>query len=649
MKSKIRYIVHLTVVITCLMFMNTICYGQINIGEKAHMFSLKDLKSISYDLSDMEDKPIMMLYFFDAESRPSQEGLLSLHHLTKKYHEAGLIVWAITLSDIKSISGFVKNSGISFPVLLDDSNTSKLYNAEMILPTVCILGPDLHILDYFQGGGETTEKMMVRVAERQLQRKQTMMAKAISDEVIKNNPANVKAKAVRGYASLQEGNLKDAESSFKELSREDTQGRVLGNEGLAAVYVKKNQPEEALRMVREVEKEAPERSYIHLIEGDILYAQNKKKEAEEAYKRSIMAKEAEPYQEALSYNQLGRLYASSGQYERARELYDKAVSIDPYYIIGTTNKGITYEKEGKLDKALEAYQQALAIEKNDTFAVVLANKVQKLINLQTDNESNKRVDKLVSDLVERYNSQQEKPEIIEDAWTSPPMVMSFIDFQEKGGLTERDGFSSVLSTELTNHLNKSGRLQVVERVLIERLLEELNLGSSDLADTETALKLGKVLAAKIIVTGTVFHLPEKTLLSMRLIDTETSAIPQVTIWQIEYSDRLDNELFKLNREILKTVILKYPLRGYIVKSDGDQFIINLGSNQGVVTGTKFDVIEEKEPIKYKGKVLHSSPQTVALFEVVTVEPDLSHVRVINNTRELKSDDKIQEKIESAAL
>lgn len=648
MKNIKKINLFLMVIITCLIFMNNICYGQINIGQKAHMFSLKDSQGMPYDLSTMKDKPIMMLYFFDAESRPSQEGLLSLNHLTTQYHEADLIVWAITLSDMKSISSFVINSGINLPVLLDNSNTSKLYNAEVILPTVYILGPDLHVLDYFQGGGKTTETMLVRVAERELQRKQTMIAKAISNEVIKKNPDNIKAKTVRGYASLQEGNLEEAERSFTELSRE-AQGRVLGKEGLAAVYVKKNQPAEALRMVKEVKKVAPERSYIHLIEGDILYAQNKKKEAEEAYKRSIMAKEAEPYQEAARYNQLGRLYAYSGQYERARELYDKAISIDPYYITGTTNKGITYEKEGRLDKALEAYQQALAIEKNDTFALVLAKKVQKLINLQTDTERKKRVDQLVSDLVARYNSQQEKPKTTEDAWTSQPMVMSFVDFQEKGGLSERDGFSSVLATELTNHLNNSGRLQVVERVLIERLLEELNLGSSDLADTETALKLGKVLAAKIIVTGTVFHLPQKTLLSLRLIDTETSAIPQVTIWQIESSDSLEKELFKLNREILKTVILKYPLRGYVIKSAGDQFIINLGSNQGVVTGTKFDVIEEKEPVKYKGKVLHSSPKTVALFEVVTVEPDLSYVRVINKARELKTDDKIQEKIETVAL
>jgi TolB-like protein len=228
------------------------------------------------------------------------------------------------------------------------------------------------------------------------------------------------------------------------------------------------------------------------------------------------------------------------------------------------------------------------------------------------------------------------------------MILSFIDFHEKGGLSERDGFAAVLSTQLTNYLNASGRVKVVERALMESLLDELNLGSSDLADTETALKLGKVLAAKIIVTGSIYYLPQKTLLSLRLIDTETSAIPQVTTWQIS-GGSLDKELFKLNREILKTVILKYPLKGYIVTESGDQFIINLGANQGVVTGTKFDVIEEQEPVEYKGRRLNGTPKTIGTFEVITVDPDMSTVRVIKTDRPFKTDDKIRETIEQAAL
>ena len=649
MKNIMKATVFLICVIAYTIFPGTIALGQSNDERVAHAFILNDLQDRPHDLSSMRDRPMMILYFFDAESRPSQEGLLSLHHIMQQYGKADLAVWAITLSDRESIANFVKNTEIAFPVLIDTSGASRLYNAEVILPTVYILGPHLNVLDTFQGGGKTTEAMLVRIAERELQRKQTGIAKTISDEVVKKDPGNVKAGAVKGFASLQEGNVAEAEKSFTGLSKKGKEGSVLGKEGLAAVYVKKNQPEKALELAREVQRDAPERSYPHFLEGDIRYAQNKTKEAEEAYKKAAEAKEAAPYQEALPYNQLGRLEARAGQYTKARELYDKAIAIDPFYITGTTNKGLTYEKEGNYDKALESYRQALSLNQNDTFASVLARKAEEYVNLQKDVESRKRIDKLVKDLAARFREQKEVTEKTEDDWTSRPMVLSFVDFQEKGGLSERDGLSIVMATQLTHLLNSSGRLQVVERVLIERLLEELNLGTSELADPETALKLGKVLAAKIIVTGTIFNLPQSTMLSLRLIDTETSAIPKVTTWQMDHSASLDKELFKLNREILKTVISKYPLRGFIVTGEGDQYIINLGSNQGVVTGTKFEVIEEQAPIKYKGKVLHSLPKSVALCEVVNVEPDLSHVRVIRSERAPKADDRIQEKMEERAL
>ncbi len=638
-----------SVLITLFVFISSAAYGQAIVGQKAKTFALNGLDGKEYNLATMKEKQIMLLYFFDAESRPSQEGLINLNHLTKEYKEADLTVWAISLSDKKSSLSFTKNSAINFPVLLGNSKTSSLYGADIILPTVCIIGPGQKVLDYFQGGGKTTETMLVRVAERELQRKNTVFAKAISSRVTKNNPDNIKATAIAGYAALQEGNLNEAEESFNNLLQGSKQGQVLGKEGLAAVYAKKNQTAKALQMVREVKQEAPERSYIHLVEGDILYAQKKEKEAEEAYIRAVNAKEAAPYQDAARYNQRGRMYASAGQYEKARELYDKAVSIDPYYITGTTNKGLTYEKEGKLDKALESYKQALSIDKNDTFARILAKKAEDLLKLQSNSEKKKRMDRLVNNLAERFKNQQAAPKTTVDDWTSPPMILSFIDFQEKGGLAERDGFATVLSTQLTNHLNESGRVKVVERALMESLLEELNLGTSDLADKETALKLGKVLAAKIIITGSIFYLPQETLLSLRMIDTETSAIPQVTTWKVSYDHSLDKELFKLNREILKTVILKYPLQGYIVTQSGDQFIINLGSNQGVMSGTKFNVIEEQEPIKYKGKLLKASPKLVGSFEVITVEPDMSTVKVISKERAFKSDDKITEKIEQTAL
>ena len=634
---------------TGILFGNKVCYGQMISGQGAPVFSTQDLKGQTLDLSQMKGRPMGILYFFDVDSRPSQEGLLSLNQLAKQYKEADLVVWAITVSQKEKVDRFMASTGITFPVLLDRSNISDLYQARFILPTVCIIGPNLKILDYYQGGGKTTETMLVRVAERELQRKQTKMAKAISEEVVKKNPKNVKAKTVIGYAALKEKNFKVAEETFKNLSKEGAQGEVLGKEGLAAVYAQTEQPAKALQLVKEVEEKAPERAYVHVIKGDLLYAQDKKKEAEASFQTALQKGESEPYQEAVKYNQLGRLYASAGQYTKAQGLYDKAVTIDPYYIEGTTNKGIAYEKEGQWDKALESYRQALTLEKGDTFAAVLAKRAQEMLDLQKDTERKKRIDQLVKELASRFQSQRETRAKTEDTWTSPPMVLSLVDFQEKGGLAERDGFSTVLMAQLADHLNASGRVRMVERVLMERLLEELNLGSSDLANPETALKLGRVLAARLIGTGSLYYLPQGTLFSLRLIDTETSGIAQVWTKQISPQASLEKELYQLNRDILKQVILKYPLRGFLVKVMEDQVMINLGSKQGVVTGTRFDVLEEPESVKYKGKVLQASPKSFAQIEVSRVEPDLCFAKILRKAKSLKADDKIQEKIEEAAL
>lgn len=624
--------------------------AQISSGQMAPIFSLKDFKGQTYDLSQMREQPMLILYFFDVESRPSQEGLLSLNQLMRQYKGANFIVWAITLSPKEKVTKFIEASGITFPVLLDLSKVSDLYQARQILPTVCTLGSGLKVLDYFQGGGKTTETMLIRLAERQLQRKQTQLAKAISEEVSKKNPQNIKAKTIKGYAALKEDRLNEAEEVFKEVSRKGGEGEVLGKEGLASVYAKKGQTDKALQLAKEVEEKSPDRAYIHVIKGDALYAQDKKKEAEEEYQKAVQKKIAEPYQEAQRYNQLGRLYASSGKYQKARELYDQALTIDPYYIEGTTNKGITYEKEGHWDKALEAYRQALALDKGDTFAAILAKKAEEMLEIQKDIKRKERIDQLIKELAARFQGQKkEEAKKAADTWTSPPMILTFVDFQEKGGLNERDGFSTVLMSQLADHLNASGRVKVVERVLIERLLEELNLGSSELANPETALKLGKVLAARLIGTGSLYYLPQGTLLNLRLIDTETSAIPQVMTRQISPQGSLEKELFHLNREILRTIVKKYPLHGYVVKAMDDQVMLNIGSKQGVVSGTRFEVIEDQASVTYKGKSLQSSPKIIAQLEVVQVEPDLCYAKVLNKERSLKTDDKVQEKMEEISL
>jgi tetratricopeptide (TPR) repeat protein len=617
--------------------------GQFKIGHTAPKFSLSDLKGQKLELADMMAHPMVILYFFDVESQPSQEGLLSLDRMAKKFPKERIQVWGITQSSKPKVTQFVNQSQLVFPTLLDNKDVSDLYNARVVLPTVCILGPGLRVQEYIQGGGKSTEIMLVRLAETELRRKKFGLAKALSQEVEKKNPSNLEARMIKGYAALKGGNLKEAEMTFKDMAGRKGKGEILGKEGLAGVAARKGQNEKALQLAKEVEKKAPDRAYVHVVKGNIYSSKNKRKEAETEYRKAVQKKSGTRFQKAVAHNQLGRLNASVGDYQSARKLFDQAVEIDPYYIEATSNKGRTYEKEAKWSHALDAYRQVLAVDKHDVFAAVLAKKVQERLSLQNNVEKKKRMDKLIQTLSERYRSHKSRKDVVDDTWTSRPMVLTFMNFQEKGGLTERDGLSAVLTSQLTDKLNSGRRAQVVERILVEKLLEELNIGTSELADQDTALRLGRVLAAKLIGTGSLIYLPSGTLLSLRLIDTETSALPKVITRQITPGAGLEKEFDRLHREILEAITTKYPLRGYVVQTTGERILLNLGQKQGVTIGIKFDVLEESEPIKYKGKVLHGSAKPVAQIEVVQVEKDLCYAKVLSGKTRINRDSKVQEK------
>lgn len=622
-----------------------ITMAQFNPGDIAPDFTLEDVYGRPYQLATMQDHSLIVLYFFDTSSPASQEGLLTLNKLLGTFKDTDLLVLGITTSSKNSVSDFIVTHKTSFPVMQDQKGVSAIYQAEFILPTIYILGPERKVINSFQGGGKSTEKMLVSLAERELQRNEPMLAQAISLEVQADNPDSLEAKTVYGYAALKADQIDKAENIFNDLAQEQGQSEILGKEGLAKIYAKKGKVKKAMAVAAEVEELAPNRGAVNVVKGDILYAQDKKEEAKTEYQAAVSKTDGSLLQKAEANNQLGRLYASVGNFDQARINYDQTVKLDPYNLVAMSNKGVTYQKEGQLDKAMEMFQKAMTINKNDQFSAVLARKTKEMMDLQKNIAEKERIDTLVKELAARFRSKKSIFPSFKDTWTSRPMVLSFVDFQEKGGLSERDGISMVLTSQLGEQLNQSGRVQVVERVLMDRLLEELNLGSSELADPATALQLGRILAAKIVATGALLHLPDQTLLTLRLIDTETTAIPKVLTKKLAPGAlNIEDEIEWINQQILQTIIQKYPLHGFIVQITGDQAIINIGAEQGVVIGSSFEAIAEGKPIKYKGKKLKGLPQTLAKLEVVSVQPDMSVVSIQDAVRPLQQDDKIQEKL-----
>ena len=100
-----------------------------------------------------------------------------------------------------------------------------------------------------------------------------------------------------------------------------------------------------------------------------------------------------------------------------------------------------------------------------------------------------------------------------------------MDFKTQG-YSLQEGAGKILVFGMEDQLLQHSRVQLVERALLDKLLEELKLGTSRLVDKQTALSLGRILAAKLILIGQVVYSGPQTQVSFRLIETETGRITQ---------------------------------------------------------------------------------------------------------------------------
>ncbi|MCX7677947.1 MAG: CsgG/HfaB family protein [Spirochaetes bacterium] len=77
------------------------------------------------------------------------------------------------------------------------------------------------------------------------------------------------------------------------------------------------------------------------------------------------------------------------------------------------------------------------------------------------------------------------------------------------------------SDAVTHHLFKTGRVEVVERQELEKILKEQKLSMTGILDSDKTVKIGKLLGADVIVIGrgTALDLGNDSLEKKHLIDT----------------------------------------------------------------------------------------------------------------------------------
>lgn len=113
-------------------------------GTKAPEFELKTLDGKSFSLADELARGPVVLVFFKVSCPTCQYALPFFERLYRAYGETGVTLVAVSQNNTKETAAFIKEFGVTFPVLLDDTNSYPVSNAYGLtnVPTIFWIAPD---------------------------------------------------------------------------------------------------------------------------------------------------------------------------------------------------------------------------------------------------------------------------------------------------------------------------------------------------------------------------------------------------------------------------------------------------------------------------------------------------------------------------
>jgi TolB-like protein len=206
-----------------------------------------------------------------------------------------------------------------------------------------------------------------------------------------------------------------------------------------------------------------------------------------------------------------------------------------------------------------------------------------------------------------------KPNISSAEFTKTKLAV--LDFEQKGNY-ESDDVGKMIAEWLTTHLVETGRFDIVERRLLNKVLAEQSIGASGIVDPNSASQLGRVLGVKTIITGSLSNYGGIIDINARLINVETASIRTAE----SASTASPKELRKLVAQISDKIMQTFPLEGYVIDRAGNKVILDLGRRQGVRPGMKF--------VAYIEGITRKHPKTGEILDVETVEQGTLEIKEV---------------------
>src|SRR3989338_3929859 len=119
-------------------------------GEKAKDFTLPDITGRNVSLSQYQGKVVILDFFADWCPPCSQE-VPDFIDLERDYGNKGFSMIGIAVVGLEDAKRFAQETGINYPVLIDDGNVSGIYGPIRSIPTTFVIDKSGNIAKKYIG------------------------------------------------------------------------------------------------------------------------------------------------------------------------------------------------------------------------------------------------------------------------------------------------------------------------------------------------------------------------------------------------------------------------------------------------------------------------------------------------------------------
>ncbi|MEJ2636099.1 MAG: CsgG/HfaB family protein [Calditrichia bacterium] len=220
------------------------------------------------------------------------------------------------------------------------------------------------------------------------------------------------------------------------------------------------------------------------------------------------------------------------------------------------------------------------------------------------------------------------------------LSIAVLPFDSKG-LGDELGSIDLLDKLITGFVNIN-RFKVIERALLEKILEEQKLGMSGILDASTAAEIGKGIGVDAVVVGSVTRTRTALSIDARLIDTETTAI--ITA-RDAYSDHISlQDISQTISDLAEKIKADLPIvGGYVISVNENKLTLDIGRSNGIRKGMKCHVYREGAPIIHpvSGKVIAREIDEICEAQITDIF-DVYSTAIIRENRD--GSPKIQDRV-----